>query len=84
MLVLGIMGLLVCVICGIVAWVMGNNDLGEMAGGRMDRSGEGMTRAGKICGIISVILACLGAAIMLVGLLFWLALRPAPMPVHTL
>ena len=54
-LVLGILGLTVCVICGIVAWVMGNTDLREMRAGRMDRAGEGLTKAGKICGIISVI-----------------------------
>jgi len=55
-LALGIVGLVSCVICGIIAWVMGAKDLKEMAAGRMDRSGEGMTRAGMICGIISVIL----------------------------
>jgi hypothetical protein len=36
---------------------MGSADLREMAAGRMDRSGEGMTSAGKICGMISVIMA---------------------------
>jgi hypothetical protein len=56
-LALGILGLLVCVICGVIAWVMGNGDLREMAAGRMDPAGEGMTKAGKICGMISVILA---------------------------
>lgn len=55
-LALGILGLVCCFICGIIAWVMGNNDLREMAAGRMDRSGQGMTQAGKICGMISVIL----------------------------
>lgn len=57
-LTLGILGLVVCVICGIIAWVMGNNDLRAMREGRMDPSGEGMTRAGKICGMIGTILAC--------------------------
>jgi len=55
-LVLGILGIVVCVICGIIAWVMGNNDLREMAAGTMDPSGRGLTQAGKICGMISVIL----------------------------
>ena len=67
-LALGILGLVICVICGIIAWVMGGNDLKEMAAGRMDRSGEGLTKAGKICGMISVILACVGLAI---SLLWW-------------
>lgn len=70
-LVLGIVGLAVglfgsfccCIfgiagcICGIIAWVMANKDLKEMAAGRMDPAGRGLAQAGKICGIISVILA---------------------------
>jgi len=64
-LVLGILGLVVCVICGIIAWVMGKNDLREMDAGIMDPSGRGTTNAGKICGMISVILACVGLAIWL-------------------
>ncbi len=55
-LVLGILGIVLCAICGIVAWVMGNSDLREMQAGRMDKTGEGMTKAGKICGMIGVIL----------------------------
>jgi uncharacterized membrane protein YidH (DUF202 family) len=55
-LTLGILGIVCCFICGIIAWVMGKSDLREMAAGRMDRSGEGLTQAGKICGMISVIL----------------------------
>lgn len=56
-LTLGILGIVVCFICGIIAWVMGNTDLVEMRAGRMDPSGEGMTQAGRICGMISVIFA---------------------------
>lgn len=66
-LILGILGILCCFICGIIAWVMGNNDLREMAAGRMDPSGRGLTQAGKICGMISVILV-----IVVVGL--WLVM----------
>ena len=64
-LALGIIGLTACCICGIIAWSMGSADLTEMAAGRMDRSGEGLTQAGKICGMISVIIACVAAAIYL-------------------
>jgi hypothetical protein len=39
---------------------MGNNDLREMKAGRMDRSGEGTTKAGQICGIIGTILGAIG------------------------
>lgn len=56
-LTLGILGLVVCVICGIIAWAMGSSDLAAMRAGVMDRSGEGLTKAGQICGMISVILA---------------------------
>lgn len=64
-LVLGILGIVCCIICGIIAWVMGNNDLREMDAGRMDPSGRGLTQAGKICGMISVILAIIGIVIWL-------------------
>ncbi len=64
-LVLGILGIVVCFILGIVAWVMGKNDLQEMDRGVMDPAGRGLTQAGKICGIVSVV-------IQLVGLLIWL------------
>ena len=64
-LVLGILGIVCCFICGIIAWVMGNNDLREIDAGRMDPSGRGLTQAGKICGMISVILQIIGFAIWL-------------------
>jgi hypothetical protein len=65
-LILGILGILCCFICGIVAWVMGNNDLREMAAGRMDPSGRGLTQAGKICGIVSVVLLIVGIVLNLI------------------
>jgi len=65
-LVLGILGLVLCVICGIIAWVMGNSDLREMDAGRMDPTGRGLTQAGKICGMISVILNIVVIGIWLV------------------
>jgi hypothetical protein len=58
-LVLGILGLvfgILGVILGPIAWIMGNNDLAEIQAGRMDPAGEGMTQAGRICGIIATIL----------------------------
>lgn len=57
-LVLGILGIVCCMPCGIAAWVMGNGDLKKIATGQMDPMGEGTTKAGKICGIISVIWFC--------------------------
>ena len=66
-LTLGILGIICCFICGIIAWIMGSNDLREMAAGRMDPSGQGLTQAGKICGMVSVILQIVG---FVIGLLF--------------
>jgi hypothetical protein len=68
-LVLGILGLAVCFICGIIAWVMGNSDLREMEAGTMDPSGMGLTKAGKICGMIAVILNLIGIGITVLFLL---------------
>lgn len=59
-LVLGILGILICPICGIIAWVMGNKDIPKMLANTMDPQGLGSTKAGKVCGIISVILWALG------------------------
>jgi predicted Zn finger-like uncharacterized protein len=43
-------------ILGLIAWIMGQADLRKMKRGDMDVNGEGMTRAGWICGILGVIL----------------------------
>jgi phage FluMu protein Com len=56
-LVLGILGLVVnCPIFSFMAWAMGSADLREIQAGRMDPSGEGLTRAGHILGMILSIL----------------------------
>ena len=68
-LVLGILGLVLCVICGIIAWVMANTDLRQMDAGIMDPSGRGMTMAGKICGMISVILLVVVVGIWLLAVM---------------
>ena len=74
-LVLGILGIVCCFICGIIAWVMGSSDLKEMSAGRMDASGQGLTQAGKICGMVSVILQIIGFVIGLLFMLFGVATR---------
>lgn len=53
-LILGILGIVCCFPCGIVAWVLGVQDLQAMERGEMDPSGRSTTNAGKICGIIGV------------------------------
>jgi hypothetical protein len=65
-LVFGILSWAICFIFGIVAWVMGKNDLEAMARGEMDRSGEGLTKAGKIIGMIHVILCAIIIPIWLI------------------
>jgi predicted Zn finger-like uncharacterized protein len=62
-LTLGILSLVVCNPLGPVAWIMGNNDLAAMRAGRMDPSGQGITQAGQICGIIGTIFLILGCAL---------------------
>jgi hypothetical protein len=44
---------------GIKAVSMANEDLKAMDDGRMDESGRGSTQAGKICGIIGIVLSIL-------------------------
>ena len=59
-LTLGILSLvLMCigVILGPIAWAMGTTDLSEMRSGRMDAEGEGITNAGRICGIVGTFLS---------------------------
>jgi len=59
-LALGLLGVLCCFVLGVVAWVLGNRDLEEMSRGAMNPEGRGLTNAGRILGIISVVLTVLG------------------------
>ncbi len=66
-LALGLLSFVLCLFCliaglasGIAAWVMGVSDLKQMRNGRMDPSGEGLTRAGMILGIIMCVLVAVG------------------------
>ena len=68
-LVFGILSWLVCFIFGIVAWIMANSDLRAMQEGRMDPTGEGLTKAGKIVGMISVILNIVAIPIVIIMML---------------
>ena len=64
-LILGIVGLVCCMPAGIVAWVLGHQDLRDMNSGLMDPAGRGMTQAGKILGMISVALAVIAFIVWL-------------------
>lgn len=66
-LTLGIISLVVWC-CPLAGWIVGgialnmaNTDLSAMSIGRMDRTGRGITMAGKICAIIAVTLATINA-----------------------
>ena len=67
-LVLGILSVVsnCCFLPGIIAWSMGSTDLSKIAAGKMDPSGEQLTRIGMILGIIGT---CIGiGGILLTGL----------------
>lgn len=76
-LVFGILGIVLCVIFGIVAWVMGNGDLRAMDAGQMDPEGRGLTQAGKICGMISVGLLILGIVLWVLMMVLGFGLAAA-------
>ena len=69
-LVFGILGLVLCFPFGIAAWIMGNGDLKEIKAGHMDPTGEGLTQAGRICGIVATILAVIGMLVFFLMLIF--------------
>ena len=72
-LILGLAGVvLACFILGIIAWVMGRRDLEAMAEGRMDPSGETLTRAGKICGAVGVLMSIASVALCVLFLIILL------------
>jgi len=48
---------------------MGNNDMREIDAGRMDPTGRGLTQAGKICGMVGVILS---VVVIVINLIFML------------
>jgi hypothetical protein len=52
----GILGLVVCQLFGIAAWVMADNDLKEMRSGYMDPSGRDLTNVGRILGMVATAL----------------------------
>lgn len=67
-LVLGIIGIVLCMFLGPVAWVMGNKELEAIDAGRRPPENRGTANAGKILGIIGTALLAIGiiALILLV------------------
>lgn len=69
-LVLGILSVVLCQILGPFAWVMGNNELAAIDGGRRPPENRGTANAGRILGIIGTVLLALGViffVLVLVG-----------------
>jgi uncharacterized membrane protein YjgN (DUF898 family) len=66
-LVLGILGLVLCQICGPIAWVMGNNLKKEAAAAGYPEPGQ--CKAGRICGIISTVLLALAVVIIIIAII---------------
>ncbi|MCK4871178.1 MAG: hypothetical protein KAS72_00485 [Phycisphaerales bacterium] len=60
----------------ILAWIMGNSDLRAMQAGAMDPAGRGLTKAGKIVGMIGVI-------VQLVFIVLWIILAIASIVLGT-
>ena len=65
-LVLGIIGIVCCAICGPIAWYIGKQELDAIAAGQAPAEGQGMAKAGMILGIVGTVL--------LVFSLFWVVL----------
>jgi predicted Zn finger-like uncharacterized protein len=76
-LALGIISLVACQLTGPFAWVMGNADMEKMRRGQMDPEGEGMTQAGRICGMIASILMIVSCVLGLLWVLFLFAMAGA-------
>jgi hypothetical protein len=77
----GVLGL----VFGILAWVMGNNDLRGMDEGEVDPEGRQLTQVGKILGIVGLILSVLYTLAVVAYLVFVFVVfaampKPAPPP----
>ena len=55
-LILGIVSVTCCLICGPFAWIMGSQDMKAIRDGRMDPAGKTQTQVGMILGIIGTLL----------------------------
>lgn len=71
----GILGLVVCQLFGIAAWVMADNDLKEMNRGYMDPSGRDLTTVGRILGMVATALMAIPVVILLFVLIGSIASR---------
>jgi hypothetical protein len=64
-----------CPIFGVLAWVMGTSDLQEMRTGAMESRGEGLTQAGRLIGMLHVLLVVGLLVVAIFCFLIWGFLR---------
>lgn len=84
-LIMGILGLVMCPIVGIAAWIMGKNDMRAINEGRMDPEGKQLTQVGMILGIVATCLLALQMVILVIYLVIFgivIANAPKPVPVN--
>jgi hypothetical protein len=75
-LILGILSIVCCGPLGIAAWIMGNNELKAIQEGRRPPETRGTANAGRICGIIGVVLFGVAIVFFVIALVANLALFP--------
>ena len=71
----GILGLVVCQLFGVAAWVMADNDLKEMRRGYMDPTGRDLTNVGRILGMVATALMAIPVLILIFFLIASIAAR---------
>ena len=71
----GILGLVVCQLFGVAAWVMANDDLRQMEMGYMDSTGRDLTNTGRILGMVSTGLLAVSLLFVIVFVLIGVASR---------
>lgn len=67
-LVLGILSLVICPICGPFAWKIGKDAMNEIDASGGQTGGRGLVQAGYICGMIATILMIIGLAFFVLSL----------------
>lgn len=66
-LVLGIVSIVCCSLCGPFAWYIGKQEMDAIRAGTVAATNEGMAKAGMILGIVGTILLGLGVVWMFFG-----------------
>lgn len=64
-LTLGILSLVVCAICGPIAWSMGNEEIRRIEAGQTPPDGMGSVTAGRTCGIIGTVVMIVSFMVMM-------------------